>query len=191
MTCLPAWLAGDYLNISFLISHITVSLAGLGWAGLGGSKTAFKWWEGKKNRGQHHRVPGGVKQSLAVCARARISRILQPPPPKFNASVPTGAWCRGRDAVGVTPWAWLPGRGRGLVNAGRVTPTASRLIMTVSREPQNHQQKSLLGQAFVDPTETLTRLGGWKSQLGGDTELPPSLLYFTTKLEEKKIVCVL
>ena len=68
---------------------------------------------------------------------------------------------------------------------------ASRLIMTVSREPQNHQQKSLLGQAFVDPTETLTRLGG-------DTELPPSLRYFTTKLEEKKkkkkkkkIVCVL
>ena len=65
--------------------------------------------------------------------------------------------------------------------------------MTVSREPQNHQQKSLLGQAFVDPTETLTRLGG-------DTELPPSLRYFTTKLEEKKkkkkkkkkkIVCVL
>ena len=32
---LAGWLAGDYLNISFLISHITVSLAGLGWAGLG------------------------------------------------------------------------------------------------------------------------------------------------------------
>ena len=67
--------------------------AGLGWAGLGwaAAKQHLNDGKGKKNRGQHHRVPGGVKQSLAVCARARISRILHPPPPKFNASVPTGA----------------------------------------------------------------------------------------------------
>ena len=88
---LPACLAGWRLFKYFFshISHHSVpGWAGLGWAA---AKQHLNDGKGKKNRGQHHRVPGGVKQSLAVCARARISRILHPPPPKFNASVPTGA----------------------------------------------------------------------------------------------------
>ena len=57
---LPAWLAGDYLNISFLISHITVSLAGLGWAGLGwaAAKQHLNDGKGKKKQRTASQGPG-------------------------------------------------------------------------------------------------------------------------------------